>query len=247
MVDGIAGTSAATASSALTGSRETIAENFDAFLSLLTTQLKHQNPLEPLDTNQFTEQLIKFTSVEQQLKTNEYLEALVLAGERAEGNSNDASTQAVNLIGKTVVAGSSAAELKDGKASWTYTVARNAPSSDITIRNEAGTVVFTQNLSLNQGQGTFEWDGEDAGGLPFPDGQYSITIDARDADENPITVLTQVKGIVESVDLTGDEPILTVNGSRLTLGAILSVTLPDTGDTGETDDTGDDTGGDDAV
>lgn len=244
MVDGISGTSGAGTTPSLSGSRNTIAENFDAFLTLLTTQLKHQNPLEPMDSSAFTQQLVQFTSVEQQLKTNDFLEALVLASQNVEDNKNDASSQAVNLIGKTVVAGSSVTELKDGDASWTYTVARDAPSADITIRNSAGTIVFTENRALNQGQGTFSWDGQDTSGLPLADGQYSITINARDVNDNSITVLTQVKGIVKSVDLTGDEPILTVNGSRLPLGAILSVSLtesttpPETGGTGD-DDTGD--------
>lgn len=245
MVEGISGTSGAGTTPALSGSRNTIAENFDTFLTLLTTQLKHQNPLEPLDTNAFTQQLVQFTSVEQQLKTNDYLEALVLAGQKVEDNQNDANSQAVNLIGKTVVAGSSATELKDGQASWTYTVARDAPSADITIRNSAGTIVFTENRALNQGQGTFNWDGEDTSGLPLADGQYSITINARDVNDSPITVLTQVKGIVESVDLTGDEPILTVNGSRLPLGALLSVSLTEsTPPPAETGETGDDDEGD---
>lgn len=248
MVDGIAGTGN-TASNPLSNSRSTIAENFDTFLTLLTTQLKNQNPLEPVDTNAFTQQLVQFTAVEQQLKTNEYLEALVLAGQRVDDNKNDSSAQAINLIGRTVVAGSSEAELKDGEASWTYTVARDAPSAEITIRNSVGAIVFTENRELSKGQGTFAWDGEDASGLPFPDGQYSITINARDANEIPITVLTQVMGVVESVDLTGSEPIVTVNGTRLPLGSILSVALTetvtppaDTGETDETDETGDDTG-----
>ena len=77
MVDSVSGTSA-TSGSGLANSRKTIADNFDTFLQLLTTQLKNQNPLDPLDTNQFTAQLVQFSGVEQQLKTNEFLEALLL-------------------------------------------------------------------------------------------------------------------------------------------------------------------------
>src|SRR5215212_11938506 len=76
----------------------TLAKNFDTFLSILTTQLKNQNPLEPLDTNQFTQQLVQFSSVEQQLKTNEFLEALVQA------NANSINSNAVSYIGKTISA-----------------------------------------------------------------------------------------------------------------------------------------------
>ena len=57
--------------------KATLAQNFDTFLTLLTTQLKNQNPLEPLDTNQFTSQLVQFAQVEQQLKSNDQLATLV--------------------------------------------------------------------------------------------------------------------------------------------------------------------------
>ncbi len=210
--------------SAMSSSRQTIAENFDTFLSILTTQLKNQNPLEPLDTNQFTQQLVQFTGVEQQLKTNEFLEALVMGAQNDGIAAANAANQAVNLIGKTIVAGSSVSSLKDGNASWTYTVARDAPNADITIRNAKGEIVHTQSVELKAGQGNFEWDGKDASGLDFDEGQYSITIDAKDATGNPVSVLTQIKGVVDMVDLTGSEPVLVVNGSRIYLDSVLSVT-----------------------
>src|SRR6188768_2166970 len=85
-------------SSSLNLTREGIADNFDTFLSILTTQLKNQNPLDPLDTNAFTQQLVQFTGVEQQLKTNEFLEALINLNSEANGGN----TQAVTYIGKKI-------------------------------------------------------------------------------------------------------------------------------------------------
>ena len=93
-----------------------IADNFDTFLQLLTTQLKNQNPLDPLDTNAFTQQLVQFSSVEQQLKTNDFLSALVQA------NTNSVQTNAVNYIGKTVTAEGTRSELVDGKAVWNFSL-----------------------------------------------------------------------------------------------------------------------------
>ena len=81
--------------SSLTGSGS-LDETFDTFLLLLTTQLQNQDPLDPLDTNQFTEQLVNFTSVEQQIKSNELLEEL-LAGQRNSGLST-----AISLIGNSI-------------------------------------------------------------------------------------------------------------------------------------------------
>src|SRR6185369_15341862 len=97
-VNGISGS---TSAGALTNSRSTIADNFDTFLQLLTTQLKNQNPLDPLDTNQFTQQLVQFTSVEQQLKTNDFLSAMV------QSQQASASAQAASYIGKTVTSSGS--------------------------------------------------------------------------------------------------------------------------------------------
>lgn len=228
--------------SELVKTRKSIADNFDTFLTLLTTQLKNQNPLEPVDTNQFTQQLVQFTSVEQQLKTNEYLEALVLAGQNVDGNQHNAANQAVGLIGKTVVAESTKSQLTDGSAKWTFTTPRAAPTADVTIKNSAGAVVYQNQVALAAGRGDFEWDGQDASGLAFPDGTYTISIDAKDAGGNNVTVLTQVKGKVSSVDLTGTEPVLTVGDSRITLSGVLSVTetvaaATETSTDTETDDT----------
>lgn len=222
-IEGIAGSTAASTSS-VANSRKTIADNFDTFLSILTTQLKNQNPLEPLDTNQFTQQLVQFTGVEQQLKTNEFLEALVLGNQAAETAAINASNQAVNMIGKTVVAKSDSTNLTNGEASWTYTASANAPEATVTIRNSKGETVFSEELSLSAGTGTYEWDGKDQSGLDYPDGTYSISFDARDANDRAVNVLTQVKGMVETVDLTGDQPVMIVNGSRVLLGSVLSVT-----------------------
>jgi flagellar basal-body rod modification protein FlgD len=205
-------------------SRKTIADNFDTFLSLLTTQLRNQNPLEPLDTNEFTQQLVQFTSVEQQLKTNDYLEALVLGNQNTAGSQYAANNQAISMIGTTVVAQSSVTTLKDGAAEWTFTLGKSAPNSEVTIRNDTGAIVFTKQLSLSEGQASFEWDGKDESGLDYPEGNYSITINAQDADSNHVTALTQVRGEVDSVDLTGDLPVLMVGGARINLDAVLSVT-----------------------
>src|SRR5687768_11921275 len=95
----------ASSTSKVAASRATIADNFDTFLNILTTQLKNQNPLDPLDTNQFTQQLVQFTGVEQQLKTNEFLETLMLS------TQNTAKSEAVSYIGKQVTASGRTGEL----------------------------------------------------------------------------------------------------------------------------------------
>jgi flagellar basal-body rod modification protein FlgD len=212
-VSGINGTSG---TNGLAGSRATIAENFDTFLQLLTTQLKNQNPLDPLDTNQFTQQLVQFTSVEQQLKTNEFLEAMMTA---SQGASN---AQAVSYVGKIVTASGNKAELVNGQAQWHFAV--DQPADIIaTVRDMDGNVVYTKAGSVEQGESIFTWDGVGTDGRKRPDGSYSITIEARNEDGQLIDVATEMTGEVTGVDFSGSEPVLIVGSARVNLSAVMSV------------------------
>ena len=125
MTSGISSLTSTTAtnsasSSSSSGNSTEIASNFTQFLTLLTTQLKNQNPLEPMDTNQFTQQLVQFAGVEQQLKSNDRLDSILSASQSA------SSASATSYIGKTVTADGSASQLSKGSASWTLTPARAA-------------------------------------------------------------------------------------------------------------------------
>ncbi len=205
--------------SELASSRKTIAGNFNTFLSILTTQLKNQNPLDPMDTNQFTSQMVEFTGVEQQLKTNEYLEALIKANEGA------FASQAVSYIGKAVTAFGDSADLKDGKAEWTYGLTSDAPESKVTIKNSAGAVVYTDDVAMTQGEHTYTWDGKGPDGASLPEGRYSIDIEAKNTDGKIIDNYTMTKGIVETVDFAGSEPILVINGNKVKLSSVAKVGL----------------------
>jgi len=217
-IDGISGSGAASANNA---SRASIADNFDTFLLLLTTQLKNQNPLDPLDTNQFTSQLVQFTSVEQQLKTNDFLEALLLS------NGNAASSQAVGYIGKEVTAVGNKSELIEGEASWNFYLEDAASKVTVNVRDTAGKVVHTYTGSLEAGWGKFTWDGVGDDGKTYPDGSYVLSIDARDADGGYIPARTELGGIVHGVDLSGTEPVLLVGDARINLSMVTSVKEPE--------------------
>src|SRR6201995_2881854 len=127
------GSSSSTSSSGLSTDQSTIAGNFDTFLQLLTTQLRNQNPLDPLDTNQFPQQLVEFSGVEQQLKTNDFLSSLVTA------NSNTVNSNAVGYIGKTVSASGVRSELANGQAQWNFTLPE-AASVSVDIKDANGNV-----------------------------------------------------------------------------------------------------------
>jgi flagellar basal-body rod modification protein FlgD len=195
---------------------KTIAGNFQSFLQLLTTQLRHQNPLDPLDTNQFTQQLVQFAQVEQQLKSNEQLSALVSLQRTAQ------ATQALNFVGETVAVDGSTAGLANGRATWTLNVPR-ASIATVNIRNATGQTVFSGNFTMNAGQQPFVWDGRDASGLQWPNGNYAIAVSALDANGQPVSIPTEIEGIVESADLTQNPPTLSVAGQNYTLDKIKRV------------------------
>jgi flagellar basal-body rod modification protein FlgD len=196
----------------------TLAGNFQTFLTLLTTQLQNQNPLDPLDTNQFTQQLVQFAGVEQQLKTNDQLTSLVALQQTAQ------STQALGFVGKTAVVDGSTATMTAGAATWKLGVEKNA-NVGITIANSTGQNVFTGNYAVNAGANQpFTWDGKGNDGTQWPDGKYTITATAVDSSGNPVAVSTQIQGVVNSVDLTQSPPLLSINGQTYTVNQIKSIT-----------------------
>lgn len=200
--------------------RAGIAQNFDAFLLLLTTQLKNQSPLEPLDTNEFTQQLVQFASVEQQLRSNDTLNAL-LASTKASSVSTAAS-----FIGMQVTADGATAPLANGRAEWTLNSARSASQAAITIRDASGNVVATQTKALSGGAQIFGWDGRTTGGLPAPNGDYTLTVTARDASGQAVSVKTEITGAVGAVDLSGDAPVLLVGSARVPMAQVRSIRSP---------------------
>ncbi len=217
-------TPASTSSTGLSASDQAnlnnqIAGNFTTFLTLLTTQLQNQNPLDPLDTNQFTQQLVEFASVEQQMNMNTQLQTLVSLQQTAQ------NTQALGFVGKTVSVNGATAPLTNGKAQWTF----NSPSpatATFTISDSTGQTVFSQTATVQPGTQPFNWGGLDSSGRQLPDGNYTMTITAVGADGKPVAIPTTVTGVVNSVDLTKSPPLLSIGGQNYTLNQILSVDQP---------------------
>jgi flagellar basal-body rod modification protein FlgD len=218
VVSGTTATSSSSSNSSLSSSTgSTLAGNFQTFLQLLTTQLQNQNPLDPLDTNQFTQQLVQFAGVEQQLKTNDQLTQLVSLQQTTQ------ATQALGFVGKTAVVDGNTAALSNSSATWEL----NIPSSSavtVTIANSKGQTVFTGNYSASAGNNQpFTWNGQGNDGTQWPDGRYTMTATAADSSGNPVAISTQVGGTVSSVDLTQTPPLLTINGQTYTVSQVKSI------------------------
>ena len=211
-------TSNATASAASASGldKDTIAGNFQTFLTLLTTQLKNQNPLDPLDTNQFTAQLVQFAQVEQQLKANTQLSTLVSLQQTAQ------NTAALGFVGQKVDVTGSTTALTNGSATWELSVPKPATGT-VTIKSSTGQQVFSGNYSVSTGTQPFVWDGKDSSGLQWPDGNYTISVTAQDASGQPVAIPTEIEAVVDSADLTQTPPVLSIAGQDYTLDKIKRV------------------------
>jgi len=196
-----------------------LAGNFDTFLTLLTTQLKNQNPLDPLDTNQFTQQLVEFASVEQQVNMNSNLQTLISMQQTSQ------SLQALQLVGQTVTVNSSTAALSNATgnpATWTF-VSPSPATGNVTITNSSGQVVLTGTISLSAGNQTYAWNGKGNNGLTWPDGNYTLSINATGANGQALTVTTEVQGKVTGVNVNQNPPQITVGGQSYPISAIEAI------------------------
>lgn len=210
--------SSSNSSSSSSTSGATLADNFQSFLMLLTTQLQNQNPLDPLDTNQFTQQLVQFAQVEQQLKSNSQLESLVKIEQTAQ------STQALVFVGQTVAVDGSTAKF-DGSATWNFTAPSDS-NATIIITNSAGQTAYSGNFSVSSGNSSFVWDGKGNDGVQWPAGDYKMTVTAKDSSGNDVAISTEIQGVVDSVDLTASPALLSIGGKNYTLDQIKRVVRP---------------------
>jgi flagellar basal-body rod modification protein FlgD len=198
-----------------------IASNFTTFLQLLTTQLKNQNPLDPLDTNQFTQQLVQFAGVEQQMKSNDQLASLVSLEKSAQASS------ALAYVGSTVVVDGSTSPLANGNATWTLNVTKPSTAT-ITIKDSTGQTAYTGTYGVNPGNRQFVWNGVGNDGRVWPAGNYTLTATALDANQQSVGISTEVQAVVDSVDLTQTPPVLSINGQDYSLDKVKRIVRPNT-------------------
>jgi flagellar basal-body rod modification protein FlgD len=200
-----------------TDARLSLADDFDSFLKLLTTQLANQDPLDPVDSNEFVAQIVSFTGVEQAVGTNSKLERLIGLF------SINQTAAALGFLGTTVEANGDTTTLSNGSAAFYYNLAATAARTSIVIRDAEGNTVYTGNGETAAGEHTFVWDGRDTNGTPQPDGRYSIAVTARDASDGVVAVDTRIVGRVTGVDTEGGDIVLTVNGVTVPYENVLSI------------------------
>ena len=218
MVDSVANTTA-NATNRIGAGSTMLASNFETFLTLLTSQLKNQDPLSPVDSNQFTAQLTQMAGVEQQLLTNDLLKGLLAA----QGGGGLAG--AATYIGKEATAAWSATKLTDGEATWSYELAANAASARLEVLDGSGNVVWSGDApDKTTGVHDFTWDGEATSGNDGQDGQvYSLRVVAKDAAGGAVDSQVLTRGRITGVEMYDGVPYLTVGNSILPLSTVIAL------------------------
>jgi flagellar basal-body rod modification protein FlgD len=214
------GTASATSSSAVaqtgTAALASLSGNFSTFLTLLMTQLQNQDPTSPLDSSQFTSELVQFSSVEQQVNTNTNLTQLIQLTQASQVEQSSA------LLGKPATVTSSQLALQNGTGMINF----NTPASEpvvIGIYNSSGAEIQSATLNTAAGANSWQWNGQAANGVTQPDGTYKVSVNAVGANGSASTVPFTVTGTVTSVQNSGGTVDLQMGGLMVPFSAVQSV------------------------
>jgi flagellar basal-body rod modification protein FlgD len=191
--------------------------NFNTFLTLLTTQLKNQDPTSPMDSNAFTQQLVMYSQVEQQIQSNTNLKTLISQG------TSSAATLATGYLGKKVSITNGLASLSSGAANWTYNLDGAAKATGLTVTDTNGKVVYTGTGETATGNHAFAWDGKDNNGNQLADGSYKLAVNAADLAGNALTTSVASAGTVSQIDMTGATPQLVIGNVEVGISDIAAV------------------------
>jgi flagellar basal-body rod modification protein FlgD len=196
--------------------KSSLAADFDAFLLLLTTQLKNQDPLSPMEPTEFTSQLVAFAGVEQQINANENLEKLV-------GIQNATlAASIIGFVGTNVEAEGNQFPLQDHVGKFSYTLDKQAKNVVITISDEDGNLVFSKAGERAAGRHEFTWDGKDADGIVQPDGAYKVTVTPVGDNQEVVTATTTIYARITGVDMANGTN-LDAEGVTIPLDKILTI------------------------
>lgn len=212
-----------------------LADDFQQFLTLLTTQLQNQDPLSPMDSNEFTNQLVQFAQVEQQINQNQKLDDLVAL------QLSSISSVALGYVGMDISYISSDMNY-DGTTpiDITYALDSEAVTARVNIYDDEDNLVYSGEAPKNTGTNTFTWNGMKTNGFEEAEpGTYTVKIDALDKANKKIENTTVVTGHVRGIETQNGVVYVLVGDRAVQISSILNATKPETPTT--TADTGTDT------
>jgi flagellar basal-body rod modification protein FlgD len=214
--------------------------NYSNFLTLLTTQLQNQDPLSPMDTNQFTQQLVEFSSVEQQINGNKKLDQMIALQSTANAYG------AVGFVGTSISATSDQLPLQNGSARFDYTIEHDASAATLKIMDSSGNIVMLEQVDGTVGTHPVQWDGTDFFGNQLPDGQYSVSVSYQDSAGTSYDAPTTTYGTVDSAEIDNGTVSLKLGDVTIPLDQVTSVTRPGDPTTPPPASGGDGSSGDDS-
>lgn len=194
-----------------------LAEDFDTFLGILVTQLNNQDPLEPMKSQEFTNQLVQFSTVEQAIATNTKLDQMLQA------QAGNRASQAVNYIGKEIAIDGNQAQLQDGETNFAYTLEGQAQTVAVEISNAEGQVVRTLQGDTGAGRHDVSWDGTTQSGKQLPDGVYNVQIYAVDGDDKTVKATTETRGEVTGFEVRDQQIHFQVGGVEVPFDKVTAV------------------------
>lgn len=195
----------------------------DAFFKLMLTQMKNQDPTNPMKSHEMAAQLANFSSLEQMQNMNKTLEEMKSAQKPSE------NFQALNLIGKAVAGDSSKVVrgTNDKDHDFKFTLPMEASEVTVKVRDAEGTVVRTYNLKgLKKGENKLTWNGEDDKAMKAAPGEYQFMAEAKGADGKKIALKTDFDGVITGVSYSGEGPILHVGNQAIRFSDVKKITDP---------------------
>ena len=212
-----AATAAATPSAASSSNPlGSLSSNFGSFLQLLMTQLQNQDPTSPLDTNQFTSQLVQFSSVEQQITANSSLNTLIQLTQSGQ------VVQSTQMLGHTVSAESTQIPLQNGAGSLQFNATAPGPVS-IVVTNAQGQQLLGTTVAASTGSNTWNWDGRSQSGAQLPDGAYQVSVTGQNADGSTTALPFTVQGTATGVKQGATSVQLELGDLTVDFSAVRSV------------------------
>jgi flagellar basal-body rod modification protein FlgD len=210
-------TTATSSTSSSDAASAQLSSNFSTFLTLLTTQLKNQDPTSPMDSNQFTQQLVMYSQVEQQIDTNTNLKSLISQ------SASNAGAMATTYLGRNVSITNGQASLSGGTANWTYNLGSTAANTTLTVSNASNQVVYSSTGETASGNHSFAWDGKDNNGNALPDGAYKLAVNSKDSAGNTVTASVASAGTVSQIDMSSGTPLLVVGNMEVGVADITAI------------------------
>jgi flagellar basal-body rod modification protein FlgD len=194
-----------------------LSETYDNFLLLLTKQLQNQDPLSPMDTAQFTEQLVSFASVEQMIQQNARLDRLIAL------QSSTNAYAAASFIGSDVAVASDKLMLSDGEVRFDYTLATNASKAVLNIYNSNNQLVMVMDANKTVGTHRALWDGTDYFGNQLPDGEYRVAVAYEDQAGKSYTADITSYGTVDGAEIVDGQVLLNIGTLRIPLADVTKI------------------------